>query len=386
MEHLIHPKVRAIEISGIRKMANKVSEYDNVLSLTIGQPDFPTPRHIVEAAKAALDSGKTVYTPNAGLPELRAAACRFVEEKYGLRYRPEDEVLVTVGASEALDIALRTILEPGCEVIVPGPIYPGYEPLIQMYGAAPVYVDTTGHAFKLTAEGLAPHLTERTRCVVLASPSNPTGAVLNEQELGELAALLKERDIFVISDEIYSELVYDGVHRSIAAQPGMRDRTIVINGLSKSHAMTGWRIGFTFAPAWLTRHMIKVHQYHVTCASSISQYGALAALTAGRDDAAPMRDAYAGRRDFVYDRLLEAGFEVHKPGGAFYILPSIRRFDLDAASFAYRLLDEQRVAVVPGDAFSALGEGYIRISYACSMDVLEEAMRRIALFVADKRR
>lgn len=381
MEHLINPKVREIEISGIRKMANKMSEYDQVLSLTIGQPDFPTPPHILEAAKQAMDAGKTVYTPNAGLPELRQAACRFVREKYDLTYRPDDEILVTVGASQALDITLRTILQPGCEVILPGPIYPGYEPLILMYGGIPVYVDTTETSFKLTAERLAPHLTDQTRCVILASPSNPTGAILTEQELADIAALLRDRDVFVISDEIYSELVYDGTHSSIANQPGMRDKTIVINGVSKSHSMTGWRIGFTLAPSTITRHMIKAHQYNVTCASSISQYGALAALTTGQDDALPMREAYFERRNYVYEQLLDAGFDVHKPGGAFYIFPSIRRFNLDSTTFAHRLLDEQRVAVVPGNAFSSLGEGFIRISYACSKTTLEESLRRIKAFV-----
>jgi aminotransferase len=381
MEHLIQPKVKQIEISGIRKMANKVSQYDQVLSLTIGQPDFPTPGHILEAAKIAMDQGKTVYTPNAGLLELRRAASHFVKEKYNLYYEPEDEILVTVGASEALDITLRTILEQGSEVLLPGPIYPGYAPLIEMYGGSPVYMDTTNHGFKLTAELLSPYLTDKTRCIVLASPSNPTGAVLSQEELADIANLLRNREIFVISDEIYSELVYDGQHHSIASQPGMRDKTIVINGLSKSHSMTGWRIGFTFAPAYLTKHMVKVHQYHVTCASSISQYAALAALTAGIDDAVPMRSAYMGRRDFVYNQLVAAGFEVQRPGGAFYIFPSIRKFGMNSTDFAHRLLAEQRVAVVPGDAFSPLGDGYIRISYVSSMDVLEQSMRRLSIFV-----
>lgn len=382
LEHLIHPEVRRIEISGIRKMANKVGQYNHVLSLTIGQPDFPTPAHVIEAAKQALDQGKTVYTANAGLPELRAAASAYIKEKYGLEYRAEDEILVTAGASEALDITFRTILEPGCEVVLPAPVYPGYEPLIRMCGAVPVFADTTAHAFKLTAAALEPCLTDKTRCVVLASPSNPTGAVLGRQELADLAALLSERELFIVSDEIYSELVYEGGHHSIASQPGMRERTIVINGLSKSHAMTGWRIGFTFAPAEITRHMVKVHQYNVTCASSVSQYAALAALTAGKDDARPMREAYLSRRNFVYERLVEAGFDVHKPGGAFYIFPSIRKFGMDSVTFAHRLLDEQRVAVVPGSAFSPYGEGFIRISYACSMEVLEEAMRRLADFAS----
>jgi aminotransferase len=382
LEHFIHPEVRSIAVSGIRQMANRVAQYKDVLSLTIGQPDFPTPQHIVDAAAAAANAGKTVYTPNAGLPELREAAAAFMLAKYGLDYRAADEVLVTVGASQAIDMALRTILEPGVEVVLPGPVYPGYEPLIRMCGAVPVYVDVTGSGFKLTAELLEPALTEKTRCVILASPSNPTGVALSEDELAALAERLSKRELFVISDEIYSELVYDHPHASIATFPGMRDRTIVVNGLSKSHAMTGWRIGFTFAPAYLTQHMVKVLQYNVACATSVSQYAALAALTAGLDDAVPMREQYKARRDYAYDRLVRAGFEVTRPEGAFYLFPSVRKFGLDSTTFAYRLLDEQHVAVVPGPAFTALGEGYVRLSYACSMDTLSAALDRIESFVS----
>jgi len=382
MEQWIHPQVRNIEVSGIRKMANRVARYSDVLSLTIGQPDFPTPQHIIEAAKRAMDSGKTVYTPNAGLPELRQAAARYVRVKYGLDYDPSSEVLVTIGASQALDMALRTIVTPGSEVILPGPVYPGYEPLIRMCGGEPVHVDTTGTGFKMTAEAIRGRLTERTRAVILASPSNPTGAVFTPEELAAIAQELADRELFIISDEIYSELVYGRPHVSIAALPGMRERTIVINGLSKSHSMTGWRIGFAFAPETIARHMVKVLQYNVTCASSISQYAALEAVTAGIDDALPMRKAYEERRDYAYRRLVEAGFDVVQPEGAFYIFPSIRRFGRTSEAFAYELLDRERVAVVPGDAFSPFGEGYIRISYACSMDVLSEALDRLARFVS----
>jgi len=382
MEQWIHPQVRNIEVSGIRKMANRVARYSDVLSLTIGQPDFPTPQHIIEAAKRAMDSGKTVYTPNAGLPELRQAAARYVRVKYGLDYDPSSEVLVTIGASQALDMALRTIVTPGSEVILPGPVYPGYEPLIRMCGGEPVHVDTTGTGFKMTAEAIRGRLTERTRAVILASPSNPTGAVFTPEELAAIAQELADRELFIISDEIYSELVYGRPHVSIAALPGMREKTIVINGLSKSHSMTGWRIGFAFAPETIARHMVKVLQYNVTCASSISQYAALEAVTAGIDDALPMRKAYEERRDYAYRRLVEAGFDVVQPEGAFYIFPSIRRFGRTSEAFAYELLDRERVAVVPGDAFSPFGEGYIRISYACSMDVLSQAMDRITRFVS----
>ncbi|TNJ66362.1 aminotransferase A [Paenibacillus hemerocallicola] len=381
MEHLVNSAVTDIQISGIRKISNLVATYKDAITLTIGQPDFPTPAHIVEAGKRALDQNRTLYTPNAGLLELRQAAARFVGSKYGLSYDPEQEVIVTAGASQALDISLRTIIAPGSEVIIPGPIYPGYEPIVRLCGGTPVYADTRGNGFKLTAELLKPLLTDRTRAVILCYPSNPTGRVMAEEELKAVADLLRGMPIFVISDEIYSELVYDTPHRSIAALPGMKEQTIVINGLSKSHSMTGWRIGFTFAPSHITKHMVKVHQYNVTCASSISQYAGIEALTAGIDDAETMKKEYKARRDFVYDKLGRIGLEGEKPEGAFYLFPSIRRFGLSSIDFTMKLLEEERVAVVPGDAFSVYGEGYIRISYAYSMEVLEKAMDKLESFV-----
>jgi aminotransferase len=381
MEHLVNPQVKDIQISGIRKISNLVSQYKDTLTLTIGQPDFPTPEHIMQAAKAALDAHKTTYTPNPGILELRHAAASFVESKYGQKYKPESEVIVTTGASQALDITLRTILEPGCEVLLPGPIYPGYEPLVRLCGGVPVYVDTRANGFKLTAELLEPHITDKTRCIILCYPSNPTGRVLNAHEMGDIARLLENKSIFVISDEIYSELIYDQAHVSISTFSSMRDKTIVINGLSKSHSMTGWRIGFAFAPESICQHMVKVHQYNVTCASSISQYAALEALRNGVDDALPMKKAYVQRRDYVYERLVQMGFQLDKPEGAFYFFPSIERFKLSSMNFTMRLLDEQRVAVVPGDAFSHFGEGYIRISYAYGMEVLEQAMDRMEAFI-----
>jgi aminotransferase len=381
LEELINPRLKDIQISGIRKIANKVAQYPDAISLTIGQPDFATPEHILRAAEKAIAEHKTTYTPNAGLLELRQAVSRFVESKYGQNYNPADEIIITTGASQALDIALRTLQLDGCEVILPGPIYPGYEPLIRLCGGIPVYVDTTKNGFKLTAELLEPHLTEKTRAIVLCYPSNPTGRVMSTDELEEMAKLLADKQLFVISDEIYSELIYDAPHRSIATYPSMREKTIVINGLSKSHSMTGWRIGFTLAPAYITQHMIKAHQYNVTCASSISQYAALEALTAGVDDAEPMKQEYVKRRDYVYDRLTSMGFELIKPEGAFYLFPSIERFGLSSMEFTLRLLEEHRVAVVPGDAFSVYGEGYIRISYAYAMDVLERGLDRLESFV-----
>ncbi|KAF6585909.1 aminotransferase A [Paenibacillus sp. EKM211P] len=381
MEHLLNDQVKNIQISGIRKIANKVAALPGTLSLTIGQPDFPTPTHIMEAAHRAIDEGRTIYTPNPGLPELREAAAGFVARKYGLNYRGQDEVIVTNGASEALDITLRTILSPGDEVILPVPIYPGYEPLIRLSGGIPVLADTRNSGFKLTAEVLEPYLTERTKAVILGYPSNPTGRVMSREELEAVADLLKERDLFIISDEIYSELIYDTSHVSIATLPGLRERTIVINGLSKSHSMTGWRIGFTLAPSEITQHMVKVHQYNVTCASSISQYAALEALTVGVDDALPMRDEYRRRRDYVHGRLIDMGIPLEKPEGAFYLFPSIAHFGLSSMDFTLKLLEEQGVAVVPGDAFSSYGEGYIRLSYAYGQDVLEQGLDKIERFV-----
>ncbi|HEU4964294.1 MAG TPA: aminotransferase A [Bacilli bacterium] len=383
MEHLINSRVKDIQVSGIRKFSNLVASTPGAISLTLGQPDFPTPEHVKEAAKRALDANKTTYTHNAGIVPLRQAAARFIQDRYNLpAYDPETEVIVTNGASQAIDITLRTILVEGTEVILPGPIYPGYEPIIRLCGATPLLVDTRETGFKLTADGIRAHLTDKTRCVILPYPSNPTGYVLEEQDLQEIADLLRDKDVFVLSDEIYSELIYDRPHVSISTFPGMREKTVVINGLSKSHSMTGWRIGFTFAPKYLSQQMIKVHQYEVSCASSISQQAALEALTAGVDDALPMRDEYHKRRDYCYDRLLAMGLELPgKPEGAFYLFPSIRHTGQTSLEFATGLLHEEKVAVVPGDAFSPLGEGYVRLSYAYSMEVLQEALDRMERYV-----
>lgn len=385
LEHLLNSDVRDIQISGIRRFYNYVSQVEDAISLTVGQPDFSTPQHVRTAAKAAIDAGHTVYTPNAGLMEVRQAVADYMVDKYDLAYDPDTEVLVTNGASEAIDISLRSVLDRGSEVVLPGPVYPGYEPIVRLCGAVPVYVDTAPTGFRLDAARLNEVLTDRTRLVILPYPSNPTGATLTDPDLDAIARVLRDRDLFVLSDEIYSELVYDGRHRSIATWPGMREKTIVINGLSKSHAMTGWRIGFTLAPRYITDQMVKVHQYNATCASSISQYAALEALRNGRDDAVPMRIEYNRRRDFVLQRLADMGLETVRPEGAFYVFPFIGSFGLRSFDFAMQLLQQARVAVVPGDAFSPLGEGYVRISYACSMEVLGEAMDRMERFVASLR-
>lgn len=381
VEHLINTSVQNIKISGIRQFFNMVAHYEDVISFTIGQPDFPTPLHVKEAAKKAIDDNVTSYTHNAGFIELREAAASFVRSRYNLDYRAEDEVLVTVGASQAIDIAFRTILSAGDEVILPAPVYPGYEPVISLCGAHPVHVDTTKTDFKLTAELLKKHITPNTKAIILPYPSNPTGVTLSLEELQDIATLLEKHDIFVISDEIYSELTFYGDHISIASIPSMREKTIVINGVSKSHSMTGWRIGFLFAPAQITKHMIKVLQYNVSCASSISQKGALAALTEGKDDAVPMKKEYKKRMEYAYERLVKMGFTVTKPSGAFYIFPSIKPFHHDSHEFALNLVKEAGVALTPGTAFSDYGQGYVRLSYACSMEQLKEGLDRMERYL-----
>ncbi|MEC0677663.1 aminotransferase A [Bacillus inaquosorum] len=383
MEHLLNPKAREIEISGIRKFSNLVAQHEDVISLTIGQPDFFTPHHVKTAAKKAIDENVTSYTPNAGYLELRQAVQLYMKKKADFNYDAESEIIITTGASQAIDAAFRTILSPGDEVIMPGPIYPGYEPIINLCGAKPVIVDTTSHGFKLTARLIEDALTPNTKCVVLPYPSNPTGVTLSEEELKSIAALLKGRNVFVLSDEIYSELTYDRPHYSIATH--LRDQTIVINGLSKSHSMTGWRIGFLFAPKDIAKHILKVHQYNVSCASSISQKAALEAVTNGFDDALIMREQYKKRLDYVYDRLVSMGLDVVKPSGAFYIFPSIKSFGMSSFDFSMALLEDAGVALVPGSSFSKYGEGYVRLSFAYSLDTLREGLDRLELFVLKKR-
>ncbi|MBL4986585.1 aminotransferase A [Bacillus safensis] len=383
MEHLLNPRVKDIEISGIRTFSNLVSSYEDVVSLTIGQPDFYTPHHVKTAAKAAIDENFTSYTHNAGFLELRQAIQHYIKKKVNLDYDAESEIIVTTGASQAIDAAFRTILTEGDEVILPGPVYPGYEPIIRMCGAMPVHIDTTNAGFKLNAKLIEDALTEKTKCVVLPYPSNPTGVTLSEEELKEIAQLLEGKDIFILSDEIYSELTFDRPHQSIASF--LKEQTIVINGLSKSHSMTGWRIGFLFASAPIAKHVLKVHQYNVSCASAVSQKAALEAVTNGVDDALIMREQYKKRLDYVYDRLISMGLPVIKPSGAFYIFPSIESFGMSSFDFCMELLESTRLAVVPGSAFSPLGEGYVRLSYAYSLETLKEGLDRLEQFVLEKR-
>lgn len=379
MEHLINKRVKEIEISGIRKFFNLVTDIKGIVSLTIGQPDFLTPNHIKEAGKKAIDDNFTTYTHNAGFHQLREAASNFYRSKYHVHYSAENETIITVGASEAIDITFRTILEEGTEVILPGPVYPGYEPIIKLCGATPVYADIRDTQFRMTASLIEGLITDKTRCIVLPYPSNPTGVSLNQSELEEIALLLKDKNIFVLADEIYSELVYEQPHVSIAQF--LREKTIVINGLSKSHSMTGWRIGMLFAPEYLARNILKVHQYNVSCATSISQMAALEALTTGFDDALPMKQEYDKRREYVYNRMSAMNLDVVKPDGAFYFFVKIPVKNISSFDFAIELVNHAKLAVVPGSAFSNLGEGYFRLSYAYSMETLEEGLNRLEEFL-----
>ncbi|MDM5333132.1 aminotransferase A [Ureibacillus composti] len=384
LNELLNKNILEIEESGIRKIANLALGMSDVVNLTFGQPDFPSPSYINAAGIKAIQENKTGYTLNAGLPELRKYASKYVQDLYGLSYDSDDEVLITNGASEALDLAFRTILSPGSEVILPGPVYTGYEPLIKLCDAVPVFVDTRETGFKLTPEAIAEKITDKTRCIIFPYPSNPTGTVLTKEEVQAIGELLKDKNIFILSDEIYSELVYDVQHYSIAAVPGLKEKTIVINGLSKSHSMTGWRIGFTFAPPYLTKQMHKLHAYNSVCATSISQYAGIEALKHGahHEEVLAMKKEYKKRREYVYNRLLEMGLEVENPQGAFYIFPSIKKFGISSDEFALKLLYEAKVGVIAGTAFSDYGEGYIRISYAQAMDELEEGLNRIGNFLS----
>ncbi|MBC1454075.1 aminotransferase class I/II-fold pyridoxal phosphate-dependent enzyme [Listeria welshimeri] len=380
MTKSIRPELHDIEVSGIRTFNNRVTGIPDMIRLTLGEPDFPTPEHIKQAGISAIQKNFTNYTPNAGMPELLAAASTYFKEKYDLSYK-DNEIIVTVGATEAISVALQTILEPDDEVILPDPIYPGYEPLITLNKARPIKIDTTETNFKLTPEQLRAYITPKTKALIIPYPSNPTGVSLTKEELLALAAVLKETGIFVIADEIYSELTYHQEHVSIA--PMLRDQTIVINGLSKSHAMIGWRIGFLLAPENLTKEMLKIHQYSVTCASSISQKAALEAITNGKDDAFQMRTEYKTRANFTQERLEKMGFTVIPPDGAFYFFVKLPdEITENSFDWAVRLAEEAKVAVVPGNAFSEKGDRYFRLSYATSFNNLAEALDRMATFLA----
>lgn len=377
----MNPRVTDLKISGIRTFANKLINYPDALNLTIGQPDFPAPDKVKLAAIKAIAENKAGYSGNAGLLELRQAAADFFRDKYDCHYNPTTEIMITNGASQALDAVLRTILLPGDELIIPAPMYAGYVPVIQSVGAKAVYLDTTDTQFQPSVERLKELLTPNTKAVMFNYPTNPTGAVIAHEVMDEIVAFLKDKDIYIISDEIYSENSFGHEHKSFGSYPEIKDRLFLIHGLSKSHAMTGYRIGFLMGDERLIAQTVKVSAFNILCASVPSQYGAIAALTECRDTPELMNASYIKRRDYVYGRLVNMGIDVQKPEGAFYIFPSIKKFNMTSDEFATRLMAEGGVGVVPGSAFSIVGEGYLRITYAYAMETLVLAMDRLEDFV-----
>ncbi len=374
--------VQDLKPSGIRKFFDLAATMDGVVSLGVGEPDFVTSWAVREAAISSLEEGYTSYTANAGLLELRKEISKYTYNLNGVVYHPDQEIIVTVGASQALDIAMRAILDPGDEVIVVEPSFVAYPPVISLAGGKPVSVATAKeNGFKLTREQLESAITPRTKALLLCSPNNPTGTQLTEEDLKEIAEVVRKHDLLVVSDEIYAELSYDEPFTSISALQGMRERTIVVNGFSKGFAMTGWRLGYVCAPAEIAGAMLKIHQYTMMCASSMAQFAALEALKHGMEDVEDMRTSYRARRNYIVKSFNEAGLDCHIPGGAFYAFPSIESTGLTSEAFAEQLLKEEKVAVVPGSVFGESGEGHIRCSYASSLEQLQEALKRMNRFL-----
>ena len=383
MRNPLSDKIVDIKPSGIRKFFDIVSEMDDAISLGVGEPDFDTPWHIRDEGIYSLEKGRTFYTSNAGLKELKIEICNYLERRFHLTYNYANEVLVTVGGSEAIDIALRTMVNPGDEVLIPQPSYVSYEPCAVLADAVPVIINLKAeNEFRLTAQELRDAITDKTKVLVLPFPNNPTGAIMEKKDLEEIAEVILEKDLFVISDEIYSELTYKADHVSIASSPGMQERTILINGFSKSYAMTGWRLGYACGPKIIIEQMLKIHQFAIMCAPTTSQYAAVEALRNGDDDVVEMREAYNQRRRYLMYAFKEMGLPCFEPYGAFYVFPCIREFGMTSDEFATRFLQEEKVAVVPGTAFGDCGEGFIRISYAYSLENLKVAIGRLADFVA----
>ncbi len=374
--------LQAVPRSGIRDFFEIVSTRHDIISLSIGEPDFVTPWHIREASMYALERGATSYTANLGLIELRRAISRYVADKFGVTYDPETEILITVGVSEGLDLAMRAIIEPGDEVLYHEPCYVSYGPVVTFSHGKPVAVRTRrDDDFRLTRPMLEASVTDKTRALLLNFPTNPTGAVLTEEDVAGISELARERDLLVVSDEIYSELTYEAERLSIAAMPGMRERTIFLHGFSKAWAMTGYRLGYACAPAELIEAMMKIHQYTMLCAPILAQKAAIEALERGEADVAEMRDAYRARRNLICSNLNEMGIPCHMPQGAFYAFPYIGDYGLSSQEFSLRLLDEEDVACVPGTAFGPAGEGFLRCAYATDIELIKEAMERMARFV-----
>ena len=384
MRNPLADKVVDIKPSGIRKFFDIVSEMQDAISLGVGEPDFDTPWHIRDEGIYSLEKGRTFYTSNAGLKDLRQEICNTIQRKQGVTYDWQHEVLVTVGGSEAIDIGLRAMCNPGDEVLIPQPSYVSYEPCAVLAGATPVIIDLKAeNEFRLTAEELEAAITDKTKVLILPFPNNPTGAIMEKSDLEAIAKVIEEHDIFVMSDEIYSELTYKEKHVSIVSLPGMKERTIVINGFSKTYAMTGWRMGYAAGPKEIISPMTKLHQYGIMSAPTMSQYAAIEALKNGDDDIAEMRDQYDMRRRLIVDGLNRLGLTCFEPEGAFYVFPSIQSTGMTSDEFCERLIYDKHVAVVPGSAFGACGEGFVRISYAYSIKHLAEALNRIGAFLKE---
>ena len=382
MRNPLSDKVVEIEPSGIRKFFDIVSEMKDAISLGVGEPDFDTPWHIRDEGIYSLERGKTFYTSNAGLMELRQEIAAYLKRRVNASYDPKKEILITVGGSEAIDLALRAMINPGDEVLIPQPSYVSYLPCAVLADAVPVIINLKEeNEFRLTKEELLEHITPKTKILVLPFPNNPTGAIMEKEDLEAIAEVVIEHDLFVISDEIYSELTYKEEHVSIASLPGMKERTILINGFSKAYAMTGWRLGYACGPALIMEQMTKIHQFAIMCAPTNSQYAAVDALKNGDEDVRTMREAYDQRRRYLMHRFKEMGLECFEPFGAFYVFPCIKEFGITSDEFATRFLEAEKVAVVPGNAFGDSGEGFLRISYAYSLENLKIAMERMKRFV-----
>ncbi|MGN0382984.1 MAG: aminotransferase class I/II-fold pyridoxal phosphate-dependent enzyme [Eubacterium sp.] len=382
MRNPLSKTIPTIPPSGIRKFFDIVSEMEDAISLGVGEPDFDTPWHIREEGIYSLERGRTFYTSNAGLKELKVEITNYIKRKLDLEYDYDKDVVVTVGGSEAIDLAIRAMIDPGDEVIVPQPSYVSYVPCVKLAYGKPVIIDLKEeNEFRLTAQELLDSITDKTKILILPFPNNPTGAIMEKEDLEAVAKVCIEKDIFVISDEIYSELTYKEKHISIACIPGMKERTIIINGFSKAYAMTGWRLGYAVGPGEILKQMIKIHQYAIMCAPTTSQYAAIEALRKGDDDIDKMREEYDRRRKYLMYRFREMGLDCFEPFGAFYVFPSIKKFGLTSEEFANKLLEEEKVACVPGTAFGDSGEGFLRISYAYSLDNLKEALARVEHFV-----
>ena len=382
MRNPLSKTVVNIKPSGIRKFFDIVSEMEDVISLGVGEPDFDTPWHVRKEGMDSLEKGRTFYTSNSGLMELRQEICNYLKRKQNVEYNPRKQVIITVGGSEAIDIGIRAMCDPGDEVLIPQPSYVSYEPCAILAGAKPVAINLKAeNEFRLTAAELEEHITDKTKVLILPFPNNPTGAIMERKDLEAIAEVIIKHDLFVMSDEIYAELTYKDKHVSIVEIPGMYERTVLINGFSKAYAMTGWRLGYACGPQEIIEQMTKIHQFAIMCAPTTSQYAAVTALRDGDDDIAEMRTAYNQRRRFLMHAFKEMGLECFEPYGAFYVFPCIKEFGISSDEFATRFLEAEKVAVVPGNAFGDSGEGFLRISYAYSLENLKIAMERMKRFV-----